>query len=59
MLHGITHILGFSYNLFSSFPGQLSSTIIIEKETRTNKEKYKIKTPKVLEFEKNILIAIK
>ena len=52
MLHGMTHILGFSYNLFSSFPGQLSSTIIIEKEIRTNKEKYKIKTPKVLEFAK-------
>ena len=50
LLHGITHILGFSYNLFSSFPGQLSSTIIIEKEIRTNKEKYKIRTPKVLEF---------
>ena len=52
LLHGITHILGFSYNLFSSFPGQLSNTILIEKETRTNKEKYKIKTPKVLEFAK-------
>ena len=52
LLHGITHILGFSYNLFSSFPGQLSGTIIIEKESRTNKEKYKIKTPKVLEFAK-------
>ena len=52
LLHGITHILGFSYNLFSSFPGQLSNTILIEKEARTNKEKYKIKTPKVLEFAK-------
>ena len=52
LLHSITHILGFSYNLFSSFPGQLSSTILIEKEIRTNKEKYKIKTPKVLEFAK-------
>jgi len=52
LLHGITHILGFSYNLFSSFPGQLSGTILIEKEVRTNKEKYKIKTPKVLEFAK-------
>ena len=52
LLHGITHILGFSYNLFSSFPGQLSGTIIIEKEIRTNKEKYKVKTPKVLEFAK-------
>ena len=52
LLHGITHILGFSYNLFSSFPGQLSNTILIEKEKRTNKEKYKIKTPKVLEFAK-------
>ena len=52
LLHGITHILGFSYDLFSFFPGQLSNTILIQKETRTNKEKYKIKTPKVLEFAK-------
>ena len=52
LLHGITHILGFSYNLFSSFPGKLANTILIEKETRTNKEKYKIKTPKVLAFAK-------
>ena len=52
LLHEITHILGFHYDLFQYFPGGLEKTIKTEKEERTNKNKAFIITPKVVDFAK-------
>ena len=52
LLHELTHILGFHYNLFQYFPGGLEKTIKTEKEKRTKKNKAFIITPKVVDFAK-------
>jgi hypothetical protein len=38
-LHQFTHILGFSYEMFGNFPGNINKVIKTETETRTNFEK--------------------
>ena len=52
LLHELTHILGFHYDLFQYFPGGLEKTIKTEKEKRTKKNKAFIITPKVVDFAK-------
>ena len=52
LLHELTHILGFHYDLFQYFPGGLEKTIKTEKEKRTNKNKKFIITSKVVDFAK-------
>ena len=52
LLHELTHILGFHYNLFQYYPGGLEKTIKTEKEKRTKKNKDFIITPKVVDFAK-------
>ena len=52
LLHQLTHILGFYYDLFQYFPGGLDRTITTQKELRTKVEKKFIKSPKVVDFAK-------
>ena len=52
LLHEITHVLGFHYELFQYFPGGLGNIIYEEEEQRTGVLKKFIKTPKLLEFAK-------
>ena len=52
-LHELTHILGFHYDLFQYFPGNLEKTIKTKIEERTGVEKKFIITEKVVKFAKN------
>ena len=52
IIHQITHILGFMYELFDKFPIGFDNVIKTENETRTNNEKKFIISPKVVEYAK-------
>ena len=52
ILHQLTHILGFTYGMFSNFPGGLDGVVRRETESRTHTNKAFIITPKVVEYAK-------
>jgi hypothetical protein len=52
ILHQLTHILGFTYDMFKNFPSGLAGVIKTERETRTNVMKNFVITPKVVAYAK-------